>query len=100
MLSTILAWQPHDFGALAASGEADVDEKADFTRLQSALSGEPAAAADPNTVANWRLSLALWRRDYRAAEKALSEYRRPEMRGRRFRHPARILRGSHRQRTR
>jgi tetratricopeptide (TPR) repeat protein len=84
VLSTIRAWQPHDFAVLLAFGDADADEKADLAGLQSALSGELAAAADANTVANRRLSLALWRRDYPAAEKALSEYRRTEMRGQGF----------------
>ena len=37
--------------------------------------------------------LALWRRDYRAAEKALSEYRRPEMRGEGFATPREYYEG-------
>ena len=55
-------------------------EKGDLARLQGAVSSEGAAKADANTVANKRLSLALWGRDYRAAEKALSEYRRTDFR--------------------
>jgi tetratricopeptide (TPR) repeat protein len=78
--SMILAWQPHDFEVLADSGDADASEKADFTQLQSVVSGEAAASADVDTVADIRLSLGLWRGDYRAADKALSDYRKTEMR--------------------
>ena len=54
----ILAWQPHDFEVLADSGVADASEKADFTQLQSVVSGEAAASADVDTVADIRLSRA------------------------------------------
>ncbi|HEV3410608.1 MAG TPA: FlgO family outer membrane protein, partial [Chthoniobacterales bacterium] len=87
VLNGILAWQPQNFAVLAALADAAVDEKADFSQLETALSSEAAAAADHDTVANWRLSLDLWRRDYPAAEKALSDYRKPNMRGQGFATP-------------
>ena len=84
VLSMMLTWQPHDFGALALSGDADFSEKADLARLQSVVSGEAAAGADASSVASRRVFVGLSRRDYRAAEKALSEYRKSEMRGQGF----------------
>ena len=84
VLSLIQTWQPHDFGVAAALAHSDFSERADLAQLQSLVSGEAAAGADNNTVAAMRLSLALWLRDYRAADKALSEYRKSELRGEGF----------------
>jgi len=84
VLSQVQTWQPHDFGVAAALAQSDLSEKADLAPLQSLVSGEAAAGADINTVATMRLSLALWLRDYRAADKALSEYGKSELRGEGF----------------
>jgi tetratricopeptide (TPR) repeat protein len=58
----------------------DVESRADLTRLQSVVTGDAAKSAEPDEVAVARMDLALARRDYDAAEKALAEYRAPHFR--------------------
>ena len=75
LLDTVLNWKPNDFGLQRERARIDVASKADLSRLQSVVSGESARTADPNLVAAARLELALRRRDYPAAERALADYR-------------------------
>ena len=75
LLETLLSWKPNDFGIQRQRAYIDVASKADLGRLQSVVSGESARTIDPNLLANTRLELALWRRDYPAAERALADYR-------------------------
>jgi len=75
LLDTLLGWKPNDFGLQRSRAYIDVASKADLGRLQSLVSGESARTADPNLLANTRLELALWRRDYATAERALTDYR-------------------------
>jgi TolB-like protein/Tfp pilus assembly protein PilF len=75
LLDTLLSWKPNDFGLQRSRAYIEVASKADLTSLQSLVSGESARTADPNLLANTRLELALWRRDYEAAERALADFR-------------------------
>ncbi|MGZ5537913.1 MAG: hypothetical protein ACXWG0_05230, partial [Chthoniobacterales bacterium] len=75
LLDTVLSWKPNDFGLQRSRAYIAIASKADLGPLQSVVSGESARTADPNLLADTRLELALWRRDYAAAERALADYR-------------------------
>jgi tetratricopeptide (TPR) repeat protein len=75
LLDTVLIWNPNEFGLQRERAKIDVASKADLGRLQSIVAGDSARTADPNLLAAARLELALWQRDYQAAERALADYR-------------------------
>jgi TolB-like protein len=74
----IITWQPQNFEYRILRAETDREETGDLTLLQTVASSAAARTADPNVVADLRLSVALFARDYPAAEKALAEYRLPD----------------------
>jgi TolB-like protein/Tfp pilus assembly protein PilF len=80
VLAGVLVWKPNDFAVQLERAMVDVESRADLTRLQSVVTGDAAKSAEPDEVAVARMDLALARRDYDAAEKALAEYRAPHFR--------------------
>ena len=81
VLDNLLAWKPEDFGSQLFRATLDLYEKADLRRLQTVLWGDGAASADQNMIARNRRWVAYLKRDYRAAEQALSAYRLPDFTG-------------------
>jgi TolB-like protein/Flp pilus assembly protein TadD len=69
-----LRWKPHEFVFESMRAHVDRLRSADLRRLQSVLAGEYPKTADSDLAQN-RLSLALIQRDFRAAEKALLDYK-------------------------
>ena len=70
----VLAWKPHDFTIRLGRALVDVEANADLGRLQNLISGETGKVGDSALQAAVRIRLPLWRRDYPAAEAALSAY--------------------------
>jgi serine/threonine protein kinase/tetratricopeptide (TPR) repeat protein len=75
LLDAVLSWKPNDFAVQRERAKIDAASQADLSSLESVVSSESARTADPNLLAAARLELALWRRDYAAAERALADYR-------------------------
>lgn len=80
LLEGVLSWKPNDFGLATELAFADFDQSGDLHRFQALLNGEAVKSADPNELADARLTLAFLRRDYPAAQLALAEYRLPDFR--------------------
>jgi tetratricopeptide (TPR) repeat protein len=74
VVESALAWKVEDIGFQFILAEIDVQEKGDLTRMRQILSRTLPAGADRNLLVIYRYLLAYLERDYRAAEKALSEY--------------------------
>ena len=74
LLDEVLSWKPNDFGLATERAYVDFDRKGDLSRLEALVTGDTAKSADPNELANVRLSLAFLHRDYPAAQRALAEY--------------------------
>ena len=74
VLDDALHWKPHDFVLELIRANVDRLRSADLRRLQRVLAVEYPKAADSD-LAQSRLSLALDQRDFRAAEKALLDYK-------------------------
>ncbi len=70
----VLVWKPDDFTMRLGRALVDVEARADLRRLQSLIFSESAKAGDAALLAAVRIRLALWQRDYHAAEQALSAY--------------------------
>jgi len=75
LLDDVLSWKPNDFGLATARAFVDFDRYGDLSRLQALLTGDAAKSADPDELANIRLTLAFLQRDYLAAQRALADYR-------------------------
>ena len=73
VVDNFLARKADDLGFQLLSTEIDFEEKADLSAMQVALSRDLPANADPNLITTYRLLLAYFQRDYRAAEKALAD---------------------------
>ena len=74
VLDDALHWKPHNFVLELIRANVDRLRSADLRRLQRVLAVEYPKAADSD-LAQSRLSLALDQRDFRAAEKALLDYK-------------------------
>jgi tetratricopeptide (TPR) repeat protein len=74
VIDNLLAWKTEDVAFQLIRAEVDLEEKADLTPLQEILSRELPASTDHNVIVTYRLMLASFQRDYRAAEKALAEH--------------------------
>jgi tetratricopeptide (TPR) repeat protein len=66
-----LAWKPRDFAISLLRAMVDLYWKADLRRLQAVVSGGADKPADPNDLISARLLLAMWERNYHAAQEAL-----------------------------
>ena len=75
----VLVWKPEDFTVQLGRALVDVEAKADLRRLQSIIFGETAKAGDAALLGAVRIRLALWQRDYQAAEQALASYPSPDI---------------------
>jgi len=71
VLDNALAWKPRDFGISLIRAWVDREWKADLRRWKAAVGGEADKPADPNDLISARLLLALWERNYHAAQEAL-----------------------------
>jgi TolB-like protein/cytochrome c-type biogenesis protein CcmH/NrfG len=75
LLDNGLRWKPGDFQFESSRAVVDRQRSADLRRWERLLSSDSVKAADSDAVARSRLLLAFDKRDFRAAEKALSEYK-------------------------
>jgi serine/threonine protein kinase/tetratricopeptide (TPR) repeat protein len=75
----VLIWKPDDFTVQLGRALVDVEAKADLRRLESIIFGESAKAGDEALLAAVRIRLALWQRNYHAAEQALFAYSSPDI---------------------
>jgi TolB-like protein/cytochrome c-type biogenesis protein CcmH/NrfG len=75
LLDNGLRWKPGDFQFESSRAIVDRQRSADLRRWERLLSSDSVKAADSDAVARSRLLLAFDKRDFRAAEKALSEYK-------------------------
>jgi tetratricopeptide (TPR) repeat protein len=75
----VLVWNPGDFNMQGFRAWVDVVAQADLRRLQSVVFGDSAKSADARILATLRLRLALFQRDYHAAEQALASYPGPNI---------------------
>ena len=87
-----LRWKPHEFVFESMRAHVDRLRSADLRRLQSVLAGEYPKTADSDLAQN-RLSLALIQRDFRAAEKALLDYKGADFAARRSITPREVYEG-------
>jgi tetratricopeptide (TPR) repeat protein len=79
LIDSVLKWKAEDMTFQFIRADIDLLESGDLTRLRQVLSREMPPKADPNLIAIYRHRLALFERNYRAAEEALSAYRLPEI---------------------
>ncbi|MFL6514679.1 MAG: FlgO family outer membrane protein [Chthoniobacterales bacterium] len=70
-LDSTLAWKPVDFSIALLHAWVDMAWKADLSRWKAVVAGEAGAPAYPNDLISARLALALFERNYRAAQEAL-----------------------------
>ena len=70
-LENALAWKPRDFSLSLLLAWNDAHAKADLGRWKALVNGGADTPADPNDLISARLTLALFERDYRAAEQAV-----------------------------
>jgi serine/threonine-protein kinase len=75
----VLVWKPDDFTVQLGRALVDVEAKGDLRRLESIIFGESAKAGDAALLAAVRIRLALWQRNYHAAEQALFAYSSPDI---------------------
>jgi serine/threonine protein kinase/tetratricopeptide (TPR) repeat protein len=75
----VLIWKPDDFTVQLGRALVDMEAKADLRRLESIIFGESAKAGDAALLAAVRIRLALWQRNYHAAEQALFAYSSPDI---------------------
>lgn len=79
VLERALSHSPEDFGLQSARANVDIAARGDLHRMEAVLAGEPAKSANPARVSYLRMQLALDRRDYHAAEEALTANTAKEM---------------------
>ena len=79
ILDNELVWKPQDFDVELERASVDQASNADLRRTERVLASDAAKNAEPNTVANNRMQLALAQRNYHAAEAAFSAFNRPEV---------------------
>jgi tetratricopeptide (TPR) repeat protein len=72
VLDAALLWKPRDFGMSILRAWVDVQWEADLRRWKAVVDGGADNPADPNDLISARLILALWERNYRAAQEALN----------------------------
>lgn len=89
----LIAWQPLNFDFAVARAFVDLEERADLTRLETVCAGEAARTGDPNDVAETRLTLAMLKRDYHAAETAMAGSNRAEFVDNGFAEPRQLTEG-------
>ena len=75
----VLVWKPDDFTVQLGRALVDMEGKGDLRRLESIIFGKSAKAGDAALLAAVRIRLALWRRNYHAAEQALFAYSSPDI---------------------
>ena len=80
VLEQVLVWRADDFNVRLTRAWIDIFAAADLRALEAAVSGQFARTASADQVASARMHLALMRRDYHAAEKALAGYGAAELR--------------------
>ena len=77
VLDEALRWNPTDLEFAAIRVEVAYESAADLRPLEALLAGELVKTGDPDFVASFQIGLALFRRDYAAAQKALAGYKAP-----------------------
>jgi serine/threonine protein kinase/tetratricopeptide (TPR) repeat protein len=75
----VLVWKPDDFTVQLGRALVDMEAKGDLRRLESIIFGKSAKAGDAALLAAVRIRLALWQRNYHAAEQALFAYSSPDI---------------------
>ena len=79
VIDDVLAWKPEDMTFQFIRADIDFNQSADLTRFRQLFAREMPPNADANLIAIYRNRLALFEKNYVAAEEALSGYRLPEI---------------------
>jgi TolB-like protein/Tfp pilus assembly protein PilF len=81
VLDKALRLTPDNFPLARMRAALDATASADLRRLQEVERGNAIKSANPDEAAEFRMTLALGQRDYRAAQQALAAYRPRELTG-------------------
>jgi TolB-like protein/Flp pilus assembly protein TadD len=89
----LIAWQPLNFDFAVSRAFVDVAYDGNLGGLEAVCVGAAAKTASPSDLAETRLTVALRKRDYHAAEKALGETTRADFINNGFVEPRQLLEG-------
>jgi TolB-like protein/Tfp pilus assembly protein PilF len=79
LLDEALSREPDNFVLATRRARIDYWQSGDLRRMQQLSSKDFGSAADPSDLVKFRLALAWWQRDFPAAQRALAEYRLPDV---------------------